>query len=177
MAAKKQPPMKFPPLTFSGTGAVLTQKQLSRVGGILDLPQSCLDYLAWRNGGVPSTGHFDWNVSSKRKRTSRIDSLFGVDCRLPVDKPERRLDIFWAITRFRHWLPRWSVPLGFVDDDWFLITFTTYDERAGQIWLKEWQHDVPDDTVNPEKRIHFIANSFVAFANTWYDSVEDDADE
>lgn len=176
MTAKKHSRMKFPSLKFSSTGAQLTLKQLSRVGSMLDLPQSCLDYLAWRNGGDPTLAHFDWNVSGKRKRTSRIDGLFGVDCRLTIEKPERRLDIFWAITRFRHWLPRWSIPLGFVDGDWFLITFTTYDQRAGQIWLKEWQHDVPDDTMNPDKRIHFVANSFVEFANTWYHAEEIDDD-
>jgi len=176
MPPKKHARLKFPSIGFRSTGAQLTAKQLSRISSLLDLPKSCADYLAWRNGGDPSVAHFDWSVSEKRKRTSRIDSLFGVDCRSSIDKQDRRLDIVWAITRFRHWLPRWSIPLGFIDGDWFLITFTTYDDRAGQIWLKEWQHDVPDDVANPDKRIHFVANSFVEFANNWYraDPIDDD---
>lgn len=80
------------------------------------------------------------------------------------------IDIPWAINKFRHWLPRWSAPLGFVDDDWFLVTFTVYDDRAGQVWLKEWRHDVPDDAVAPDKKIHFVANSLVEFVSTWYKS-------
>lgn len=174
MAKPKQAKARFPAMPFSGTGAKLTTNQLSSVGYLLDLPPSCREFLSWRNGGVPQSNHFDWYPSPKRKKTSRIDSLFGIDCRQSIDALNRRLDIPWAILRFRHWLPRWSVPLGFIDDDWFLITFTIYDDRAGEIWLKEWCHDVPDDSIDPNKKIHFISKSFADFVSTWYKAEDED---
>jgi hypothetical protein len=176
MAKTKQAKTRFPAIPFSGTGAKLTTGQLSRVEYLLDLPPTCVEYLLWRNGGVPQYHHFDWYPTAKRKKTSRIDSLFGIDCRQSIDAVNRRLDIPWAICRFRHWLPRWSVPLGFVDEDWFLITFTSYDDRAGEIWLKEWCHDVPDDSIDPNKKIHFVSKSFSDFVSSWYKSEDDDDD-
>ena len=128
-----------------------------------------MDFIVWHNGGIPKAADFDWQTSRKSTRTSRIETLFGIDCINPVGSSRRRLDIAWAVMKFYHWLPKWSVPLGFIESDWFLITFSTYDdERAGQVWLKQWQHDTPDDRADRDKQIHYVAESCNAFAATWY---------
>jgi poly(3-hydroxybutyrate) depolymerase len=71
------------------------------------------------------------------------------------------LDTIWAILRFRHWLPRWSIPIAFADEDSFLVTFP-WGDRQDQVWLKYWCHDVPDDDADPEHDCFFVANSVPA---------------
>jgi hypothetical protein len=165
----KKVSLAYPNIPFVHAGKPLSTSQQSQVEKLLELPSSCSSFLAWHNGGVPKLNHFDWTTSRRAKRTSRIDSLFGIDCSHAIHQRNRRLDLIWAILRFRHWLPKWSIPLGFVDDDWFLITFTTYDDnRVGQVWLKEWSHDLPNDRLDSNKGIHFVSNSLIEFVQTWY---------
>lgn len=173
MAKRKTAKPNFPDIPIAYAGVELTSEQLSSVQDLLDAPKSCLDFLAWTNGGIPRTPYFDWTNSRGRRRTSRIDQLFGFDCKCSPASIDQELDITWAILKFRHWLPRWSIPLGFVDDDWFLITFNVFDHREGQVWLKEWCHDVPDDKIDPNKRIHHVADSLNEFVASWYADVDE----
>lgn len=168
MPKRKPAKPTFPDLPISFAGKKLTGDQLSAIRNVIDAPESCLAFLEWTNGGVPRICDFDWVDARQRNRTSRIERLFGFDCNNPPHSNRHELDITWAILKFRHWLPRWSIPLGFVDDDWFLITFSVYDKREGQVWLKEWCHDVPDDKVDPNKKIHYVSESLPEFVATWY---------
>ena len=173
MSKKKPARAAYRKIAFSDAGKSATSAQLSEVQDLLALPKSSMDFIVWHNGGTPAAADFDWQTSRKSIRTSRIETLFGIDCRNPIGSSRRRLDIVWAAIKFYHWLSKWSVPLECTDDDWLLITFSTYDdERAGQIWLKEWQHDTPDDQTCRNKRIHYVAESCDAFAATWYTAPE-----
>lgn len=158
--------MRLPRLAFRDQGQPLSQKQLSHAAFVLDLPEGYQKFLLWKNGGVPERQSFTWNHPQDGETTSYLNQLFGLDVG-PFDNA-RDLDCIWAILKFRHWLPRWSIPIGFVDEDHFLVTFITGD-LADQVWLKYWCHDVPDNDAVPEGDLFFIADSIPAFLHSLFE--------
>jgi len=148
-------------MPFRHTGAKITTGQLSELAFLMNLPRELKRFLMWRNGGTPERRHFTWQHPDRGPESSRVDRFFGLDAG-PFDA-RRNNDMVWAILRFRDWLPRWSIPIAFVDEDSFLVTFPMGDGREDQIWLKEWCHDGPDIHADPDADCYFVAPSAPEF--------------
>lgn len=147
---------RLPRIPFRFGGPKPTARQLSEFRFLLDLPEEYLRFLKWRIGGTPALTYFTWTHPADGSIISRVDQFFGFD---PGGVDARRsTDTIWAILRFRHWLPRWSIPVAFVDEHSFLVTFPRGD-REDQAWLKRWCHDAPDDDASPEEDCYFVAAS------------------
>ena len=139
---------------------------------MLEMPDEYVRFLLWRNGGDPPKSGFRWTHPTEGAKTGYVDNFFGYDPK-PIGSGPRHLDLVWAILKFRHWMPRWSIPVGFANHDDFLITFSNLDDRAGQVWIKNWGHDIPDDRIHPDDGTHMIAKSFVDFTNSLLETDED----
>ena len=135
MVKKRQSNRPFPRMAFSSCGDKLTKAQLSTISYVLELPKELQRFLLWRNGGTPLNRYFDWHQKDQGAQVGRVDSFFRFDAR-SQNSGKHSCDCVWAILKCRYWLPRWSIPMGFANNDDFLITFCNYDERAGQVWLK-----------------------------------------
>ena len=156
MAKRKHKSVRLPRLNFRNALPKLTNKQMAQIGYILDLPNEYQRFLQWRNGGIPDHRYFNWDHPQQGSIQSRVERFFGIALgSFDIARPS---DTIWAILRFRHWLPRWSIPIAFVDEDSFLITFTE-GARLDQVWLKYWCHDAPDDDTDPESDCFLIAHS------------------
>lgn len=163
MPKRKQKPLQFPRTTFEAAGSKLTVRQISEVAALIELPPGYERFLLWRNGGRPRKSYFDWTHPRAGTVTSRLDRLLGLN-------PNTRgtMDCIDCILRFRHWLPRWSIPIGCVDEDSFLLTFHWDDPRTDEVWFKRWFHEDPDAS-GPEEDVHQIADSLPEFIAMLHD--------
>lgn len=171
MPKRKRKLLQFPRATFESVGPKLTARRISEIAGLMELPQGYERFLMWRNGGRPRKCYFDWSHPRDGAVTSRLDRLLEVN-------PDARgtMDCIDCILRFRNWLPRWSVPIGSVDEDSFLLTFHWGDPRIDEVWLKRWYHEDPDAS-GPEEDVYHIADSLPEFLAMLHDRAPEYDDE
>lgn len=163
MPKRKRKLLQFPRATFESVGPKLTARRISEIAGLMELPPGYERFLMWRNGGRPRKCYFDWTHPRDGAVTSRLDQLLEVN-------PDARgtMDCIDCILRFRNWLPRWSIPIGSVDEDSFLLTFHWGDPRIDEVWLKRWYHEDPDAS-GPEEDVYHIADSIPEFLAMLHD--------
>lgn len=165
MPKRKRKLLQFPRITFEAVGPKLTARQISPVAHMLELPPGYERFLLWRNGGRPRKCYFDWTHPRDGIVTSRLDRLVELN---PGACGTSGMDCINCILRFRHWLPRWSIPIGWAEEDWFLLTFHWDDPRTDEVWLKRWSHEDPDAS-GPEEDVHHIADSLPEFLAMLHD--------
>jgi hypothetical protein len=164
MAKSKRKIARLPRIEFSFGCPPITQSELRPIADRLNLPPEYRRTIKWENGGYPKPAYFDWTHPRDGKRTSRIYSIFGINAG-PHD--ERFSDCVSCIMQFRMYMPRWAIPVGWVDEDSWLITYPTTHEFEDQIWYKYWCHEHSD--LDPEDDVFFIAQSLPHLLNSLYD--------
>jgi hypothetical protein len=172
MAKRKKKPVPLPRMTFSKSGPKLTTKELSEFTDLLYLPDEYRRFLNWRNGGTPALQYFQRTDESKALQTSRIDRFFGLDS--SGFKSPTSDDIIWWILRLRHLFPKSAIPLAVVDDESYLLTFPSYDERADQVWFKysfeisQWADGADEESC------YFVADSVPHLISMLHAAPEDE---
>lgn len=167
MPKRKRTLLPFPRVKFEAVGPKLSASQISGVASTMELPPGYERFLLWRNGGQPRKCFFDWKHPRDGNVTSQLNRFLELN---PGPRGASRLgmDCIDCILRFRHWLPRWSIPIGWVDEDWFLLTFHWNDPRNDEVWLKRWYHEDPDAN-GPEEDVYHIADSLPDFIASLHD--------
>lgn len=165
---------RAPRIKFGDTGPALRGTQLSTMEFLLcdRLPEDYRSFLRRHNGGIPVPSYFIWRAPTEEKRCSRVDRLFGLDPR-PLHDPHRSGDCIWVTLKYGGLLPRWSVPIGFVDDENVLLIYVG-GPREGQIWLM-LSSAFPmhiDEPWNPDTAADFVAKSFRSFLQLLRDDAE-----
>lgn len=155
-----------PKLKFSDKGPSVTAKDLDSYP--VELTEEHRQLLMWANGGVPEKQHFRKFDEEVGESISCLDFLYG------VYKPRakrRHPDVADAILQYRDHLPRWSIPLGRIDDDCFLLTFWA-GERQGKVWEFLWFHDDFHENRDPNasSALVFLADSISEFLSALRDS-------
>jgi hypothetical protein len=150
---------RWPDLAFSEQGPRLTIKDLDAYPIVLTA-EHC-DFLLRTNGGVPAQPYYRREDDESTEQIECVDYFYGAK-KTGSKGPVR--DIADAILEYRDHLPRWSIPLGRVDDDSFLLTFWN-GEHEGKVWLFLWLHDDDHDEADPNDGdgLYLLANSIAEF--------------
>lgn len=103
-------------------------------------PEDIQRFLIKNNGGEPLNKFFQFFAEDDREQILCLDYFHGATFPKPDDYSARRYDIVNAILQYRDYLPRWSIPIGRINEDCFLLKFYggPYD---GKICYFIWIHD------------------------------------
>ncbi len=150
---------------FRNVGPKLTGSQLGWAEFNLGSPKFPPDYrqfLLKYNGGSPDPALFNLHHPSEGTSSAHVDRLFGIDSG-GFDR-QRAVDCISIALKYRDDMPRYSLPIGFVDRDNLLLIFLC-GPREGQIWIKIWGEVSPlvDRPTDREAATYFVAKSFSEF--------------
>ncbi len=128
------------------------------------LPDDVQNFLLATNGGEPVHQFFQFFANEIREQILCLDYFFGATRPKADDFSARRYDIANACLEYRDHLPRWSIPIGRIDEDCFLLGFYggKYDGKICYfIWLHDDFHE--DNDPNDDDRLYVLNNSLSAF--------------
>jgi hypothetical protein len=141
----------WPRMEFRSTGTKLQQKD-PRIRG-LGLSEEHIEFLLWRNGGIPQHRGF-----SLGRQDMQIKRFLGIGT---------EWDLVDSILEFRNVIPRWSVPIAEVEnglgDFAFLLVFPfhpiekTFDEPG--VWYYTWFHEEYPKNPDDKRSIKRVADS------------------
>jgi hypothetical protein len=157
---KKKP--KTIPVEFRKTGPKTSIEALQRYP--IRLPDDVQSFLLATNGGAPVNQFFQFFADDDREQILCLDYFYGATRPKADDFAARRYDIANACLEYRDHLPRWSIPLGRVDDDSFLLTFYG-GKHDGEICYFIWIHDDhhEDNDPNDDDGLYVLNNSLTDF--------------
>lgn len=128
------------------------------------LPDDVQSFLLTTNGGEPVNQFFQFFADETCEQILCLDYFYGATRPKADDYTAKRYDIAEACLEYRDHLPRWSIPLGRIDEDSFLLTFNG-GKHDGKICYFIWLHDDfhEDNDPNDDDGLYVLSNSFSDF--------------
>jgi hypothetical protein len=177
---QRKPAKKCPSLSaklkFHDVGPKLSQSKFNCVAfnlGMWNIPEDYKRFLLKYNGCRTEPNIFKWRYPPEGKTSSELNRLFGIlpggfDC-------DHGVDCIAMLLRCRDDLPRFSLPIGFVDDESLLLLFVA-GPRHGQVWIKVMADvsGLADSSTTGDEATYRVTKTFTEFLASLHQPVEKD---
>ena len=136
--------------------AAITQRDIKKAEAAVghELPLEYTRFMLRQNGGYPSPSIFEIHGMPKNKYGS-AECIYSIRAHNDYD------DLLETNANVAQYIPQYSIAIGHTLSGDKILLFVD-GPREGQVWFYDWY----GKSRNPERRIYFIAETFLAFLNS-----------